>query len=167
MSNNAAGWFIGGAPAPDTVARTFLPRLGNASEGEELVQGADVGELVYISLFSDARADDGDELLSAADGKRDRRGWWAEGLAGDGDRFGSKLWLLVRAKESAETRARARDYAEDALRWLVEDGIAERVDVEILSPELARCGIVVRVYRGDGRAVTLTYPRLWERLNNA
>ena len=82
---------------------------------------------VLISLFTDARADAADVLPTAGD---DRRGWWADTFAeNDGDRIGSRLWLLSREKATNTTLERARGYARDALTWLIEDGIASRVEV--------------------------------------
>lgn len=81
---------------------------------------------IVISLFTDARADDGDALPTT---DTDRRGWWADTFAEDGDRIGSRLWLLSRAKQTDETLELARGYARTALDWLIADGIASAVDV--------------------------------------
>ena len=66
---------------------------------------------VLISLFTDRLAAADDEI---PDGTEDRRGWWgdmpADGSAPSGappDPIGSRLWLLARAKQSAETLNRA------------------------------------------------------------
>lgn len=86
---------------------------------------------VALSLFSDARALP-DDLLPA--GEADPRGWWGDmapptEIAAEGDRFGSRLWLLAREKQTQETLNRAREYAGEALAWLIDDGIASRVTV--------------------------------------
>ena len=73
---------------------------------------------VILSLFTDARARDDDTLPA---GQTDRRGWWADAFpAVAGDRFGSRLWLLRRSKQLQESLIVAREYAEEALAWLVE-----------------------------------------------
>ena len=82
---------------------------------------------ILISLLTDALADEGD-LLPTAD--TDRRGWWGDTYAElPGDRIGSRLWLLSRAKQTPQTLELARGYARDALAWLIEDGIAAAVQV--------------------------------------
>jgi len=82
---------------------------------------------VLLSLLTDARAKPGDRL---PDGVTDRRGWWGDALSGfDGDRFGSRLWLLCREKQTEETRRRAEEYATEALAWLITDGAACAVAV--------------------------------------
>ena len=83
---------------------------------------------VMVSLFSDRRGTR-EELERFGDS--DPRGWWGDLLAPvEGDAWGSKLWLLEREKQTDETLNRAREYSSEALRWLREDGIAERVNVE-------------------------------------
>ena len=77
---------------------------------------------VLHSLFTYARAEG-------------RHGWWGELLgSAANDRYGSKLWLLRREKQTEETRLRAREYAEEALAWLVTDGIASSVVVAASYP---------------------------------
>lgn len=109
---------------------------------------------VVISLCSDGRAAFADELPP---GVSERRGWWA----GDAD-FGSKLWLLVREKTTQQTAFRARQYAENALRWMVEDGLAESVTVEseILNPEAI--AVAVEIRRGGNKK----FDYLWRGMEN-
>lgn len=93
---------------------------------------------ILISLFTDARAAD-DETLPEAGG--DRRGWWGDayarelgpdaGTARDVNRIGSLLWLLSRSKITARTLTQATQACEEALAWLVRDGIASAVRVVI------------------------------------
>jgi phage gp46-like protein len=83
---------------------------------------------LLLSLFTDRRAT-AEEL--ARFGGDDPRGWWGNEVAPvAGDEIGSKLWLLAREKVLPETLNRARIYARDALRWLIDDGVAARVDIE-------------------------------------
>lgn len=103
-----------------------------ALDGASLAEDAGLTTAVVLSLFSDSRALDIDELPP---GETDRRGWWGDivppaGVEPGDDRFGSRLWLLAREKQTNETLNRARGYATEALQWLVEDGIAESVDVD-------------------------------------
>lgn len=105
---------------------------------------------VLLSLFLDRRADDGDELLDA---NADRRGWWADEFAdADGDKIGSRLWLLSRAKP-AEWISQAPEYGKEALLWLVEDKVAERVEVVASVLGNAR-GLDVDVYKPQQKQPT-------------
>ena len=85
---------------------------------------------VLISLFTDRRAGDDDELPAS---ETWRRGWWADSLAQNGiykrDQIGSRLWLLMRCKATETTRQRAQDYCNEALAWLLEDKMAKTITV--------------------------------------
>ena len=97
-------------------------------DGRLLAQDDSVYTAVVLSLFTDRRADPADELPV---GDHDRRGWWADAVPDvGGDRIGSRLWLLKREKQTQETLNKAREYCQEALQWLVEDGEASRVQVD-------------------------------------
>ena len=119
-------------------------------------------QAVLISLLTDRRAEADDAI---PDGTTDRRGWWADALAEDGDRIGSRLWLLDRGKATRETATLAREYAEEALAWMVSDGVAAEVLVTAeLGPD-GEVGLEVVVIRDDGRTVALRFRSLWEALH--
>ena len=101
------------------------PRFDWAIKDHDLAPDDGLETAIILSLFTDRRAREDDPL---PDGSDDRRGWWADAWAGQ-DPIGSRLWLLEREKDTREVVNRARDYAEEALQWLVEDGIAERIEV--------------------------------------
>lgn len=85
---------------------------------------------VTLSLLTDRTAQPGD--VPAAD---DRRGWWADAMADQaGDQFGSRLWLLAREKQLPATIVRARAYIEEALAWLIDDGLASKVTASVFAP---------------------------------
>lgn len=103
------------------------------SEADIVLDGADLlledglETAVIISLFCDARADASDVLPDLESG---RRGWWGDLFAdAENDHTGSKLWLLWREKRTQETLERARQYASEALAWMIEDGIAASIDI--------------------------------------
>lgn len=81
---------------------------------------------ILLSLFLDARAGAEDPLPDPLN--RDRRGWVGDALAPAAeDRFGSRLWLLAREKQSEATRLRAELYAREALSWIIEEGLTRSV----------------------------------------
>lgn len=99
---------------------------------------------VILSLFTDRMAEEDDELPAGDD----RRGWWADAYpAVDGDRIGSRLWLLAREKQLPQTLARAREYAIESLQWLVDDGIASRIEVTAEVVRMGVLGIEVEIHR--------------------
>ena len=97
-------------------------------EGDLALDDDGLTTAVIISLFTDRRAAPDDPLPDDGD---DRRGWWADAFpAIEGDAIGSKLWLLSREKEVPAVAQRAREYAAEALQWLIDDGLATRIDVD-------------------------------------
>lgn len=86
---------------------------------------------VIISLFTDRRANFDDILPNSSN--RDFRGWWGD-LASpliEGDQIGSRLWLLEREKTLKTVLVRAKQYAEEALQWMIEDRIATKIEVDV------------------------------------
>ncbi len=126
----------------------------NGRDFDVIQQGADLAtedglrSAVLVSLFTDRRAAEDDAL---PDGTDDRRGSWQDSyLDRQNDRQGSRLWLLARAKQTDENATRAREYAEEALAWLIEDGIATAVQV---TAEWIRRGLLqmrIRITLADG-----------------
>lgn len=117
---------------------------------------------VLISLFTWRRANPDDELPAEL-----RQGWWGDSFPiAPNDRIGSRLWLLSRSKLTDDTVRRAREYAEEALAWLVEDGVMARVDVQAERQGLERLGLACQFYRHDGRkAVDVRFTNAWGFLN--
>jgi phage gp46-like protein len=129
---------------------------------------------VVVSLFSDARALPGDRLPEDPAppwdqvGQRapfpNKRGFWGDALkpasipAGARHVTGSRLWLLEREKIVPETVARAEAYAREALSWLLDDGVASRLDVRASVFRTDWLAIEVRIWRPTG----LAFQRVWE-----
>lgn len=133
-------------------------------ETVELVQsGLDpLARAVVISLFTWRRAKP-DDVLPAGD---DRQGWFGDTFAEvQGDRIGSRLWLLSREKIVPETLARAREYSREALQWLVDDGVASRVDVTVSRVGLSGVSIGASITRTDGTVRNLQFDDAWSALN--
>lgn len=116
-----------------------------ALQGARLATDEGLKTAVVVSLFTDRRARPDDPLPH---GSADRRGWWGDSAASlDGDRIGSRLWLLSREKQLPEVLARAEEYAREALQWLVEDGVARRVEVEATAPRHGVLALAVVIER--------------------
>lgn len=118
---------------------------------------------VFVSLFSWRRAEPDDDLPGNS-----RMGWWADTFPTvENDQIGSRLWLLSRAKITQLTLQRAKQYAEEALEWMLNDGVASRIEVDVERQGLDRVALGVRVYRGKTAAPTLDlrFSNVWEFLN--
>ena len=67
--------------------------------------------------------------------------------------FGSRLYELDRAKNTAGTAALAEEYAKESLQWLIDTGRALSVAVTT-EREQYRLKLLVEVTQTDGRQVT-------------
>lgn len=115
----------------------------------------DLARSVMISLFSWARAHEDDDVEG-----RHRYGFWGDSYADAGEKTGSRLWLLRRQKITDTVIARAQEYAQEALKWLIDDGVADAVTVEVSRGALDRIDLSVVVTR-DGRSRTLKFADVW------
>ena len=114
---------------------------------------------VLISLFTDSRANVDDELPSKGGS---RRGWWGDTTRKDGIRIGSKLWLLYREKATQKTLMKAVDYVTDALAWLTDEKLAATYKVDAEWQERGFLAIWLKIYRPDGKELTLAAKRPWK-----
>ena len=118
----------------------------------------DLARAVVNSLFSWRRAADSDGVSSGR-----REGWWADSYAEGGDMFGSRLWLLQREKLTNETLLKAKEYAEEALRWLIDDAVAGAVDVSVERAGVERMDLSVIVRKPDLSTLDLRFQHVWEK----
>lgn len=119
----------------------FFGDLASSEDG--LAVGCDLTTAVLISLFTHRRAHRDDRLPDPEN--QDRRGWWAD--IANPRPIGSRLWLLSREKQTDDTMARAEAYAGEALEWLLEDGIAQRVDVRASNPRPGFLVLTINLFR--------------------
>ncbi len=146
---------ITGAVIPlDGPLTDVLPFLSPQNSRQQLAQ------LVLLSLLS-WRAAGADDPLPAAE----RNGWWADALD-DTEPLGSRLWLLARGRASVDSANRAREYAEEALAWMVTDGACETVTVTTeLDAAAGRIALSVVVDAGDGKKIAVQFADLWGAIN--
>lgn len=110
---------------------------------------------VVVSLFTDRRALDSDDVPSPGD----FRGFWGDA---PNDRWGSRLWLLDRAKRTQETLDLGAQYAREALSWLVADGIAATVAASCAWGPSGDLQISVTITRSD----TPRWRVLWDAMES-
>jgi len=133
--------------------------------GPDLATDDGLETAVLVSLFTDRRSEPDDRL---PDGSDDLRGWWGDTFADQpNDRIGSRLWLLGREKQTSAVVERAREYAKEALAWLIADGAAKSVTV---AAEIATTGVLalaIEIERPDTSQISYRYSYAWEALTNA
>lgn len=140
------------------IRTAFVDLAGDWTlSGPALAADEGLETAVILSLFTDRLAEPDDRL----DG-RDRRGWWGDSFPViEGDRIGSRLWLLAREKQTASTLNRAREYAREALQWLVEDGVAAGVQVDAEYPRPGLLALIITITRPDGTTARFRFDNFW------
>lgn len=144
---------------------------GASSSGPDGLNAGGLSDLrqlesnVFVSLFTQKQAPAGwrPEVT-------DRRGWWGDGVAPEGrtpEPIGSHLWLLRNEVATARIAALAKVYAEEALAWLVRDGIAARIAVtaDLIENPRRGIGLTIEVFAKDGTVTfKAQFARLWQEV---
>lgn len=128
--------------------------------GAVLQTGSDLRTAVFISLFTDRTARLDDEI---PDGSGDPRGWWGD--AGQAVPIGSRIWLLERAKQIPETLRRARDYAAEALQWLIDDKVVASFDIDVEWTRSGVLGMRVIAHRPNGGREAMDFSWTWNKVS--
>lgn len=137
-----------------------LPIKINGMDSSWLAVTDPLVRAVVISLFTwrRARPDDPHEGV--------KFGWWGDALADDpNDRIGSRLWLIAREKITTELLNRAREYAEEALQWLLDDRVATAVTVTAERDGIERVALQCVIARDQAAPITLRFDNSWRTLN--
>jgi phage gp46-like protein len=128
-------------------------------EDGDLVRDAGLTSALEMSLLNDARARDSDIL---PDGETSQRGWWGDAFPNvEGDRWGSRLWLLAREKDPARVGSRAEEMTREALQWLIEDKVSDLVDVVVEVPDRQTLVLKVTVHRPKSDPAEFRFPLVW------
>lgn len=106
----------------------------NSEDGVFAIENGVISSIL-ISLFTDARVS-GD------------RGFWASSF--EGIDFGSKLWSLMRETQSSESLELARRWTEQALNWIVDDGLVQDLSVNVSYPKRGVISIVITFKNLEG-----------------
>jgi len=143
-------WWIGGGP--------FVPvsQIGLLELDEDGLKTA-----LIISLFSDRRlVFGGDPPLT----ENDRRGWWGDNTLEPNDYIGSRLWTLARYKMINElTASEAEEMVNEALAWLVTDGVAEFFTVDVARLDNYSLGIKINIKKPNDNELKKYY-FVWKKL---
>jgi phage gp46-like protein len=133
----------------------MISGLGSISvDAHDLSRDAGLETAILISLFSD-------RLVTSEENPKETRGWWADS---DANKIGSKLWLIERAKITDEVILRANSYTKECLKWLIDDGIALKVESIVQKGTGDVLVFTITVYRplGKGGASAFHFFYNWE-----
>ena len=129
-------------------------------EEGDLVRDLGLETSVLLSLFSDRRASVDDHV----DDITDLRGWWGDIITQGTPLIGSKLWLLQRQKTTNEVLGRAKQYIEEALEWMIDDGVCKDITVtteRVGDPGKDVLAFSIKILKNDETSFAMKFDDLW------
>lgn len=152
---------------------TLHPELGYADlslddTGRDLERDETLETAVLISLGTNRRADEDDEL---PDGSENRRGWWADVFTAENNELiGSRLWLIDRSSTVDIALAEAEEYTREALQWMINASIVGSIDItveevipdDVTSTNNMELKMTIILTRPSGAELPLQYFYNWE-----
>lgn len=146
MSKQEIGFFDVGGNCVDLVIENGDLKADNSFE-----------TAVLISLFTDRFVPTED----LPEGNTDSRGWWADLISNpSNDLIGSRLWTLGRSKVNFDLEASLEDFVREALNWLIEDGIADRLDITATKISFERVDVECLIFRPSGDNIPFQF--VWD-----
>lgn len=126
-----------------------------SANGNDLAVVEGFETAIQLALFTDSRTDSG-EVQEAFD-----REGWAGNLLTTASNFelGGELWLLDQARLDNLSINRAQDFAYNSLLYLIDRGIADRIEIEIT--KRGTRGIYIRIEMFKGSNIISRYDTLW------
>jgi phage gp46-like protein len=119
-------------------------------DGRDLVVDRTALTPMLISLGTDRRARADDDIPNPDTDRLHpvtllgRRGWPGDALSRRGGRIGSRLWLLVRQKETERVRQLAESIVAEALAW-IETERGQAVQITVRWIDRNRMGVLAQV----------------------
>jgi phage gp46-like protein len=130
-------------------------------EGNKFASAGGFETAIPVSLFTDARAP---AALVAE--PQNRRGWIGNLMTASTMRqLGSILWALDQTRITQETLNLARLEAQSAFQWMLDDGVALGVLVDMSRTASGAITITIRIT--DTSNVVSRYQTLWRATNAA
>ncbi|MDD9911664.1 MAG: phage GP46 family protein [Alphaproteobacteria bacterium] len=131
-----------------------------SKNGLLLEQDDSLKTAVVISLFTDQRAKLDDFIPGNS---TDLRGWWGDAWSEiSNKRIGSRLWLLSREKQLPDVLVRAKQYAEEALQWLIDQGIVNTIEVTATFSATSVLALQIQIVRPYKSAIDYKFNYIWE-----
>jgi phage gp46-like protein len=159
VNNEGAGggyadWIMAGPDDPPAQAGGLRARM-------------ELHTAILIQVFTDKRLPEG---MRNPASDADPRGWWGDTFKIDGEpagETGSLLWTLERSPLDDDTARLAKDYVEEALQVILDQGAVSRFDVATSADRrLQMLTISIGAYDRAGKPITnpLVYDIAWAQI---
>lgn len=142
-------------------------------DGDDLAGDDGLATAVIISLFTDRLAEPDDIIAGAPPsdkaGPPDRRGWWGDLPAdpaipkGPSALTGSRMWLRLGMPANTQTARRVELDAREALQWLIDSAVAQKIDVttQWVSRDVLGLHVAIWQRKATGRMQAQEYDYVW------
>lgn len=135
----------------------------------DLQMGYSLETFVYKALMTDARVSHEEYAQAKLATPKDAnpiplRGWWGDTYPSvEGHTIGSKMWLNKRQKRTNQVLESQRMYIRQALKPLLDDGVAISVDVAVAWEEETMLA-EIKITKPDNSVETFRFNYVWEEL---
>lgn len=128
----------------------------NIDDFGKIESSPDIFTAVTISIFTDRRSQDGDEVLDG-----NKRGWWGDTF--HESKLGSRLWVLKRRKATPIVLRLANDIIMESLKWLVDDGVVKKVNVfnEWSRFNIGKMDMLIEVIKPNDEKIEFKFKEKW------
>ncbi len=107
-------------------------------------------DAVILSLFCWSRVD------SSLVIDEENYGWWSRDI-------GSELWIVDRAKLTAETLKRIEATIQTSLQWMIDDGVVDHFITSVIQPEGTYNAVAVSLEAfKDGKKQSFLFDDVWK-----
>jgi phage gp46-like protein len=127
----------------------------------DLASGSDLQTAVLLSLFTDARVDD--YVAPPPSGAPDRRGCWTDAYTGY--QIGSRFWTRMRLVKNQFTLNLIQTDAQDALGWLISDGVVASFDIQAAWINKTMIGLSIVAHMPAGDPQTFRFQWVWGQIS--
>lgn len=132
----------------------------------DLAKDQDLQTAILLSLFTNRRAEPSDKVIGD-----NLQGWWGSkyvnAIAGNqqsSPRLGSRLWLLKGQKVTRDTLNFARLYANESLKWLIDDDVIESALVDASALKAGGILLDIQIVKPDQAQLTFSYGYVWSQI---
>jgi phage gp46-like protein len=124
-------------------------------DGADFASAEGFETAIPLSYFTDSRA----PAVQVQQAEK-RRGWVGNILYADIEReLGGLLWILDQARNTQDTRNLARSFCEGSLKWMIDDGVARSIEIEVVQPNDSEIRILTNITKPDNTVAA--YTTLW------
>lgn len=129
-------------------------------EGTDFKSTNGLETAILLSLFTNARASQGEVPESS------RRQGWSGNILTQNENYelGGELWTLDQARLDQVTENRVKNFARNSLAWLINDRIAETINVELERRNNRAVFVVIELFRAKN--LIARYITLWRSTSN-